>query len=1481
MVTHLRSSVGRRIAAGMTAIAVMTVGALALAPSASAATVVIDDFAGSVLGTRTVQTLPEPNTSTTSPGTFSQSGGVGTLIAGGNGNSAAGVRLTYDMPSKDLTSGGLNNQFFLEFADISRGPSPSSYSTAANISIAVTSANGVTGSYGTGVNSTNGPYNIVLNMNCSVNPVCFTPQPDFTHVTKVQVSITFPSNYESASTLTAKLEQIRTTPAGGAVPSAPSVSVGTPQGDPVYIASGGSLQFPISTIPGTSTTTFVDSLTLSDFQLSGTANGYVVALSGNGTTWTATVGGITQSGTVKLTVPAGAVKDSWDQTNAVASSASVNVVVVAAPSLTGADLGPVYRNQPYTHTLSGGLAGATTYSVTAGALPLGLSLSSTGVLSGTPTTLGTSSFTVKATNVAGTSSGVFTMTVANQVEFTSAAAATFTVGSAGSFTVTTSGNPANPLTYTGTLPAGLTFTPGAAGTASVSGTPSAPGQSTIVVHADDASQTLTIKRNKVPTFAPAVPDSWSFAVGVAAGVTVSTSAFPVAAVTATGTLPSGLAWLDNGDGTATLSGTPAAGTGGTYPVAVGATNALGSAPSQSVDVVVSQLPALTSAAAATLTRGQSGSVSLTASGYPRPSFSATGLPSGLTLVDAGDGTATIAGTPTAPGDATVTVKATNVVGTSTQLLTLRVQDGPALTSAATASFTRGTPGAFGITTTGFPLPAITTTSTLPAGLTLTDHGDGTATIAGTPSVHGVFTVQIKATNGVATAASQVLTLTIAGAPALTGHADDSTAVGATYSTQAQATGYPVPALTVAGLPAGLSAHDNGDGTATIAGTPAAGSGGLYSVTVTAVNATGSDTTSYSLTVKQPAAWVTAEDAVVTLGSAGSAGLSASGYPTPALSAAGVPAGLVFTDHHDGTGDLTGTATQEGSFTVTLTASSSAGPSAQTSIVLTVHDQPALTGGVVVSGTGLAGSVLTATSTLASAGGVEFAGQWLRDGFAVDGATGTTYTPTNADAGAALSYRVTARAPTYNDAIVTSNAITVTGVIALADPVLSGSATVDGLLTATVPSPDPASAVVSLTWNRGSTPVGTGATYVPTPADSGQALTVTATAVLADFQTATSSATVAVSDATFSVAPTVAITGTVQVGQDLTAALAPSAPAADEYRYQWLVDGTAVPGATGDTYRVAVADKGHTVALRVTAVRAGYQDATATSAATAQVVTDKAPGIELSAARKTLRRGQSTAVTWTVEDATSISASGAWSGSRSARGTTTIRPTALGTSVYLITATNHIGTTTAQVAVVVGREAKRLPVKVSAKSKTVGSKVTITASGLDSAETYTVTIAGKKVATGTATAKGVAKVRVTVPSRSGKAETHTGKVKVIVTGALADRKGQAKLTVVPKAHTEPRVLSVKVRKAAVRASDQQRVVVTGLRAKEKVAVYVHGVRVSPSKARATTRGTYTVTLRVGTSWGTQSVKVVGAKSGRVGKATFTVVQRCPTGVWTCR
>ncbi len=172
---------------------------------------------------------------------------------------------------------------------------------------------------------------------------------------------------------------------------------------------------------------------------------------------------------------------------------------------------------------------------------------------------------------------------------------------------------------------------------------------------------------------------------------------------------------------------------------------------------------------------------MTTTGFPTSALSETGaLPTGVTFVDNGNGTATLAGTPAAGTDGTyaLTITAANgVTPDATQSFTLTVAPAaaPAITSADTTTFTTGTAGTFTVTTTGVPTSALTETGALPTGVTFVDNGDGTATLAGTPAAGsgGTYALTITAANGVTPNATQSFTLTVDQAPAITS-ADNTT-----------------------------------------------------------------------------------------------------------------------------------------------------------------------------------------------------------------------------------------------------------------------------------------------------------------------------------------------------------------------------------------------------------------------------------------------------------------------------------------------------------------------------------------------------------------------------------------------------------------------------------------------------------------------------------------------------------------------------------
>ncbi len=156
---------------------------------------------------------------------------------------------------------------------------------------------------------------------------------------------------------------------------------------------------------------------------------------------------------------------------------------------------------------------------------------------------------------------------------------------------------------------------------------------------------------------------------------------------------------------------------------------------------------------------------MSGTGSPTPTFTATSLPGWLELTDNADGTATLAGSPPVGSGGTVdiVVRAANGFGdVATQDFTLTVEELPAITSAAATTFTVGSAGTFTVTTTpGHPAArTLSVTGPLPGGVSFTDNGDGTATLAGTPTESGTFPLTLTADNGILPAPTQGFALTV-------------------------------------------------------------------------------------------------------------------------------------------------------------------------------------------------------------------------------------------------------------------------------------------------------------------------------------------------------------------------------------------------------------------------------------------------------------------------------------------------------------------------------------------------------------------------------------------------------------------------------------------------------------------------------------------------------------------------------------------------
>lgn len=359
---------------------------------------------------------------------------------------------------------------------------------------------------------------------------------------------------------------------------------------------------------------------------------------------------------------------------------------------------------------------------------------------------------------------------------------------------------------------------------------------------------------------------------------------------------------------------------------------------------------------------------------------------------------------------------------------------------------------------------------------------------------------------------------------------------------------------------------------------------------------------------------------------------------------------------------------------------------------------------------------------------------------------------------------------------------------------------------------------------------------------------------------TATRVVTVSLNAFATAPAPGISGTVKVGETLTAETGAVVPTPDALSYQWLADGRTITGATGTTFTPDAQHTGRRISVRATAVRTGYADASATSAETAPVAGSAAPSpvVDLDASRDRLRRGQPTTLSWTSTDADHVTASGAWTGTKPAAGRATVEP-GLGTSVYRLTARNAAGTTTTQVSVTVTRPAARLAVGTTSKPVVRGTRTRVNVRGLDAREPYSVTVAGRTVARGTADTRGRVSRSVTVPRLRP-----TDRATVTVTGSLRDRTGRDSLAVVTG------TLTATAKKSHARASTDQRVTVRGLVPGQKVRVTYRGKRVSTASARASRAGTYVVRFDVGQRWGTKKITVrAGDRSAR---ASFAVVPR---------
>ena len=287
----------------------------------------------------------------------------------------------------------------------------------------------------------------------------------------------------------------------------------------------------------------------------------------------------------------------------------------------------------------------------------------------------------------------------------------------------------------------------------------------------------------------------------------------------------------------------------------------------------------------------------------------------------------------------------------------------------------------------------------------------------------------------------------------------------------------------------------------------------------------------------------------------------------------------------------------------------------------------------IAGTAQAGETLTADATGISDGdgldNAAFAYQWLADDVEINGATASTYTLADADAGKAIKVSVSFTDDAENDEQITSAG---TGAVAAAPPppntpatglpAITGTAQVGETLTAGTTGISDAdglgNAAFAYQWLADDAEINgaTGSTYTLADADEGKAIKVRVsfTDDAGNDEQLTSAGTGAVAAAPpppntpATGLPT--ISGTAQVGETLTAGTTGISDADGlgnaAFAYQWLADDAEINGATASTYTLADADAGKAVKVKVTFTDAADNDEELTSAATGAVAAAPPP-----------------------------------------------------------------------------------------------------------------------------------------------------------------------------------------------------------------------------------------------------------------------------------
>ena len=627
-----------------------------------------------------------------------------------------------------------------------------------------------------------------------------------------------------------------------------------------------------------------------------------VAVSTGASHGTATAVGTTISYTPTVGY-AGADTFTYTATNAEGTSSPATVTItVSAPTIIYAPSSPSSTTvgMAYSHSLAGASGGASpyTYAITSGSLPAGMTLASSGTLSGTPTAGGTFNFTVQARD-SSTGTGPFTASRALSLTVN---APTISVGpvslpnaTAGTSyptqTMSASGGIAS-YSYAvtaGSLPAGLSLN---TGTGVISGTPTGSGNYNFTITATDSSTgsgpytgsrayTVTIGAPAI-TISPNTLQTPVYNVAYSQTLSASGGSGSYTYALTGGALPAGLS-LNTSNGV--ISGTPTA--SGSYNFTITATETpSGASASQPYSgTIAAPTITMTPASLSGATTGVPYSQTLSANGGVAPyTYAVTSgtLPAWLSL---NTSNGVISGTPTASGSYSFTVTATDKNhATGAQSYTLAVTN-----QAPVANLVNATVAA-NSSSNNIPLNITGGTATSVAVASAASHGVATAsgtTISYTPTAgfsgNDIFTYTATGLGGTSSPGTVNITVsapTLAISPPSVPAATLNTAYPPLALSASGGTAPYSYAVTAGGLPAGLSLNTATGG---ISGTPTAIA--TYNFTITATDANGATgSRAYSLDVQAQAVVVPPSNETVVAGQTASVDLTRGATGGPFTSA---------------------------------------------------------------------------------------------------------------------------------------------------------------------------------------------------------------------------------------------------------------------------------------------------------------------------------------------------------------------------------------------------------------------------------------------------------------------------------------------------------------------------------------------------------------------------------------------------------------------